>query len=764
MSPLRSAFIGLFAILLILSTAFAAVDIGTASSRGNPSLSPFIPDNTVNPGDDTTLEILILNGGDIDFADDKDGREQVTTARNVRLTLESRKAPITIDTGTKPIGNIPQGVTDPIGFDIHVDDDAEPGTYDVRLEAKYRYTQQISGDASPVYQERQRTRTYKLELDIDEDARFEIHSLTTNTFADGTGTVTVEVDNVGQATANDSRFTLTSSNARLTFDGAATAETFVGDWAPGERRELRFQGDIAEQADRRPYLFTATIDYQDADGVTQTSDTLYSGTVPGNRTTQFSLAKTATDVAIGNTGNLSVSIFNNGPTTAQDARLTLHSEDPKLTFAGQSQTATYLGHLHANETKRVDVEASIADGADIRDYPLTGTLTYVDPNGDTRESDLLVTTIRPDPGTSQFAIQNASGAVAAGESGPVTLELLNTDETVRDARLQVVSQDPKLTFGGAASTSTYVGTWKADETLTVTYTADMADRADIRPYPLAASVTYKTTDGETRESDAAVTGILPQIKRFSITDTRSSLAVGEEGTLGGTLVNTGQTSVQNAVVVFESSSQTVTPIETEYRIGTLGPNEQQPFEFDIDISDTSSGGPRQFTVHVRYRDINDDVRRSDPIDIEATVGDKQDAFTVTPVRATFSAGASGPLRVRVTNNGNQPYTDISAKLFTDSPLSSDDDEAFISELAPGESAQITFGLSVSSSALVKVYPAEIDFQYDDADGDTLLSDTYKIPVQVQEDPSNGPSPALILVAVVFVVLVAGGAYYWVRRR
>ncbi|MDY6818310.1 MAG: sialidase, partial [Halobacteriales archaeon] len=111
----------------------------------------------------------------------------------------------------------------------------------------------------------------------------------------------------------------------------------------------------------------------------------------------------------------------------------------------------------------------------------------------------------------------------------------------------------------------------------------------------------------------------------------------------------------------------------------------------------------------------------------------------------------------------QTVRDVSAKLFADDPISSDDDEAFIDELEPGESAEITFGVSAGGGAMDKRYPVSLDFQYDDADGDTLLSDTYQVPVDVNRSTDGGP-PIVPLVIVIALALLIGGGFLYYRRR
>jgi hypothetical protein len=104
-------------------------------------------------------------------------------------------------------------------------------------------------------------------------------------------------------------------------------------------------------------------------------------------------------------------------------------------------------------------------------------------------------------------------------------------------------------------------------------------------------------------------------------------------------------------------------------------------------------------------------------------------------------------------------------LFVDDPLSSDDSEAFISQLESGENATLRFRLAADGSAIPKGYPLLVDFAYEDTRGEQQLSDTYYISATVAESeaaelPVSPPIIALALAAVVLVV----GIVVWLRRR
>lgn len=376
-------------------------------------------------------------------------------------------------------------------------------------------------------------------------------------------------------------------------------------------------------------------------------------------------------------------------------------------------------------------------------------------------------TIRVEDGP-QFRIVDSRSSAQIGDRGEVALSIRNVGtEVARDSRVTLRSSSDELTFGsGSRSSDSFVGTWEPGEIKEVNYTVQASDDAIQRSYSLSAQVNYTDTDGISRTKDGLVTGITPIAEQsFSVSDVESTLRVGEEGTLSGTVTNQGPSSITSGTIELQTNNPNLNIGEPEYRIGDLAAGESTSFSFDVDVTDSANAGPRQLTATVQYRDDDNDPRTSDELDIDAPVGDDRPEFGVVPVNGTLRAGSGGQLILEVTNQNEAPVSDISAKLFVDSPISVSDDEAFIEQLGPGESATIVFGISVASSALEKSYPVELDFQYDDADGDTLVSDTYTIPVTVETQQRGGGLGVLPIVGL-FVVIVAAlfGVYLYRRDR
>jgi hypothetical protein len=176
----------------------------------------------------------------------------------------------------------------------------------------------------------------------------------------------------------------------------------------------------------------------------------------------------------------------------------------------------------------------------------------------------------------------------------------------------------------------------------------------------------------------------------------------------------------------------------------------------MEVSDAATSGPKQFVFVADYRDSQGDSHTSDDLPIRMDVAPGSDAFAVSIVNGTVENGDSTTVGVEVTNTANETLSAISAKMFADSPISVSDSEAYIDELGPGESTTISFSVG-ASGALPKQYPLSVDFEYDDADGDTLLSDRYRVPIDVNEGSDGGGFP-LTLVGIGVVVVVAIGGY------
>ena len=455
-------------------------------------------------------------------------------------------------------------------------------------------------------------------------------------------------------------------------------------------------------------------------------------------------------------------------TPANNVRMTVKSGDTPFTVLTGTQLVGRMGNnAVTNVTARVRVPNSVPAGT--YRIPIEVSYTFAEEENDgerifqKERTTTVYATVRVED-RPRFVVEQTESNVGVGGTGEVTVTVTNVgEENVSNAAMNLQSNVPDLTFNGAKSTSRFVGNWDAGETKTLTYNVRASSSAEPRSYAFTGTVSYENENGVRGQSSDLTVGVRPSPKgSFAIRDVQSTLRVGEEGAVSGTVVNTGNSPIRNAVVVFGNTSPTVTPVETEYAIGTIQPGERANFSFDTEVSSDAEPGPRQFDMRLRYRNPDDDLITSDQKDVRVQVGEETPEFNVQPVNATLSTGSNGEFKLRVTNTRDQPLSDISAKIYAEAPLSTSDSEAFIERLGPGETKTVSFGLSAGGSALEKTYPLKLDFQYDNAQGETKMSDTYQVPVQVTNEGNGSLSLPLILGGVLLVGLVVAG-YLYVRR-
>ncbi|WP_396612281.1 COG1361 S-layer family protein [Haloferax sp. S1W] len=364
----------------------------------------------------------------------------------------------------------------------------------------------------------------------------------------------------------------------------------------------------------------------------------------------------------------------------------------------------------------------------------------------------------------RFEIVSVETSAQVGSSGTTNVTMRNVGtQTAHDASVSLTSKNSEVTFGQATSATRYTGSWAVNETRTLEFETNVAASAAVQQYALSAVVNYEDDDGIAKQSKNLATGVTPLAEQsFSLDAADSTLRIGRETTISGTITNDGPQTARNAVVVVSSKSPNTNIKETEYALGTLEAGESSDFSFSIEVTDSADAGQRQLSYTVEYRNADGETLQSDALLMNADVKPKQNLFGVSVKNGSLEAGSSETVTLVVTNNGDETYRNIDAKAFADSPLSLTDDTAFIEELAPGESTEITLGLSAGSVANPKTYSFDIDFEYENGDGERKLSDSYPVAMSVTESTRGGGLSTSLVGGLVVVGLGVVG-FLWYRR-
>ncbi|MFB6164488.1 MAG: COG1361 S-layer family protein [Haloarculaceae archaeon] len=492
----------------------------------------------------------------------------------------------------------------------------------------------------------------------------------------------------------------------------------------------------------------------------------------------------ANSFAPGETGKLTITLSNAGTlgqpatdpkqadynaevTEARAVKATLDPNGAPITLDGDAQV---VPKLPSGQSAAVPYQLTVSDHAKPGTYHMDLNVEYRYTSSITTESSNGVREYKTDEETfdvtirvkkqAQFEVVDTESDVRVGSAGTVTVAMKNVGaEAANDTTVTLASQNSDLTFGKASEGTRYAGRWEPGETKRISYKVTAAKSAEQERYAFAATAKYDDPEGKTHTSRSLALGVTPRPEMsFALANVSSTLRVGNDGTLEGEVVNRGETTARDVVLQLTTDSQNVNPNEREYSVGSLAPGESAPFSFSVGVSDAAEGGPRQFSFVAKYRDAEGDAQQSDELLTRQRVAPQADTFGVSVSQDELTNGGQTELRVTVTNRANETVSDVSAKLFADSPISATGDQAYIQQLAPGESETIKFGVSASGAMTDKNYPVSMDFQYRDADGDTKLSDTYRRPVHVAASKKGGGGGlplSLLAVGLVAVVGIAG---------
>lgn len=473
---------------------------------------------------------------------------------------------------------------------------------------------------------------------------------------------------------------------------------------------------------------------------------------------RFEIAGVSTDVQPGTSDDAVVTLENNGSATAFNSRVTLTGSGGLTVDGGTSEV--YLGDFPAGESRTVTVDAAVDESVSGHDKPLEATFEYEDEDGIEQSPSTVTRSLSP-LAEQSLGFWSLDGDLAVGHDGWVNGSVRNIGPTtLTDAEVVVEPRSDSLQITDRRYA---LPDLEPAQTATFAFPTTVDPEADPGPRQVRAHVEYTGTNSSRTVSTDGYAGrvTVGDSQQFRIEDVEESLSVGFSGEVRGTLVNDGPRPVTDGVLIVEPQSETLFVEDTRYALPTVGAGETTEFSYPVDVSGQADSGPRQARFTVEYQD-GDRTLTSDPMSKRVVVDDRHREFTVSG-EPTVRAGGTTKLNLTITNERDSTLRNIDARLFTSDPLSSNSDEAFVSELDPGESTEIQFDLSASRGAMAKTYPVELDFQYDNARGDEVLSDTYQHPVEVQE-PLEQEGGGLPLVPIVVLVLVLGGGVVLWRRR
>lgn len=440
-------------------------------------------------------------------------------------------------------------------------------------------------------------------------------------------------------------------------------------------------------------------------------------------------------VTPGQTESLSVTVLNDAEdaddevekATNVNVRL-LEGATPFTVTSGSRNLGTLRDGVPTQTAFMIDVPQDVDSGT----YTLPVRITY-EYDGDERETSTRHIEVTVSD-RARFDIIETKSDVNVKSDGQMSVTVENIgSEAATDATLQMESRTQSIAFEGSQSGIRSLGALEPGEHRTLHYSVTAREVAEPDQYPVTGTVKYDNSDGARQPSKPlASTVSVTREQSFTVNKTVADLRVDRDGTVTVSVKNTGPRSIQNGNVILETGGRSLHPTQTEVAVGDLDPGESASATYEIAVDEDTTPTDRQLTVHFDYEDLDGDRQRADPKTVRVGVTPEQPVYDVERVDTTVAAGDTREITIQVTNTDSVTVSSLNAKAYTDAPISIPDDSAFVSELEPGESTTVSFQVSAPGTALVKDYPISLDFQYDEPDGDTKLTDAYDVPVTVVE--------------------------------
>lgn len=322
-----------------------------ATTNARPSLNATLSHDRVSPGQETNLAVIISNGPSISAAGySPQNIKEMTTARNVRVTMKAGNAPIDVKTGTQVLAGqgssrLPDGGALPASFHVAIDENATPGTYTVPIHVSYVYTAQ---SGAIVRNDKHADKTLHVTLRVKNEARFAVVGTSTNATVGNDGTTVVSLRNVGTQAARNARVTVSSQAPQFVLSGGSAVTAAVGSWPAGAVRNVSLDTSVSDGAKTTRFPLQASVAYDNTNGNARKSDTLSPSVTVGQHRDRFGVTRVAGNVTVGGADTVTFAVTNNG---TPGSRTSTRRCTPKI--RSPSATTRHTSHRSLPGRRRI---------------------------------------------------------------------------------------------------------------------------------------------------------------------------------------------------------------------------------------------------------------------------------------------------------------------------------------------------------------------------------------------------------------------------
>ena len=225
--------------------------------------------------------------------------------------------------------------------------------------------------------------------------------------------------------------------------------------------------------------------------------------------------------------------------------------------------------------------------------------------------------------------------------------------------------------------------------------------------------------------------IRPDISIEVVSAVPEHLNVGTDGYLTMNIKNTGSEDGTQAIVrILRNGNSPVLPIDSSVYIGDFPSGSTAECRYKVSVS--GNGEPQTYPVDVVvvYKNNEGDYVTTGIDTVGIPVGGKADFEVISPP-AEMNPGSKKVISVEYKNTGETTIYSAQGRISAVDPFTSNDDIAYLGDLRHNESVVASYVVSVDRSATIKEYGLDSEIRYRDALGNTYISDTMKVNVDVK---------------------------------
>jgi hypothetical protein len=387
-------------------------------------------------------------------------------------------------------------------------------------------------------------------------------------------------------------------------------------------------------------------------------------------------------------------------------------------------------------------------------------------------------------GTNEFSPgDDVSLAVKVQNTGTydvklVQSSLLTTGDNPTTAKLLRVSLLPGSAPVTVKTDTQMVGDLSGGSTATATYTVTIRRGAAAGTYELPVRMQYTYLQNaeqfnpdtvrysyvEKEQTIPLTIRIKPDVELQVEESTPEHLNVGTEGYLNLRVRNNGTEHARNAIMkLARNDASPLVPTDSSVFIGDYPPGAEASVRFKVSTSSNAEAQSYPMDLSLEYLDAEGSSATSDTVTIGVPVGGKIE-FTVVSEPAKVNPGQKVVIPVEIKNTGAVTAYNAQARLSAVDPFTSNDDTAYLGDLAPNETAIAKFEITVDSGATPKSYGLDSEVRYRDALDNTQISDTMKVDIDVVAKSGLVGFLSNPIVLAIIIALIIGAGYYVLRVR